>query len=186
MALAQAQYFRVFPGARIDVTEEDTDFLYFGAQSYWIDMKVKFGPYFELAEFRTFDTGVIVNSATGDAQTLSVEVPATDEMYRLVEDSIKWGLVWGVTIVQFEAFSKQTLPELGFTVDDDRRIYDAGDLVGPNATFEIVAQFYGEVVNAASDGVTLSLELGPSLNPTGSQVPPRKFLSSLVGAPLRL
>jgi hypothetical protein len=186
MALAQAQFFTVFPGSRIEVSDGETDFLYYRAQSYWVDQKVRFGPGIEIAEFRTFDTGVIVNSSTGDAQSLSVEVPATDEMHRLIEDSIGLGLVWGVTIVQFEALSKQKLPELGYTVDDDRRIYDAGDLSGPDASFDVVARFYGEVVSASSDGVSLSLELGPSLNPTGSQVPPRKFHSSLIGAPLRL
>jgi hypothetical protein len=184
MALAQAQLLSIYPGRN---TPDENPWLSFNAQSYWIEMKVRleFGVGQTFHEFRTFDTGVIVNSSTGDAQTLSVTLPATDEFHQLVESSLQDGLVWQVTIVQFESLSKQSLPILNYTVNDDRQIYDGGDLLDPNE-FQILARFYGEVVNASSDTMSLSLELGPSLSPTGSQVPPRKFRSALVGAPLRL
>lgn len=184
MALAQAQLLSIFPGRN---TPDENPWLGFAAQSYWIEMKVRlfFGIGQSFYVFRTFDTGVIVNSSTGDAQTLSVTLPATDESYQLVESSLHDGLIWQVTIVQFESLSKQSLPTLNYTVNDDRVLYDGGDLLNPNE-FQVLARFLGEVVNASSDTMSLSLELGPSLSPTGSQVPPRKFRSALVGAPLRL
>lgn len=178
MALAQAQLLTVLSGR-----SPSSRWIGWSAQSYWVGQRVALGG--DVYEFRTFDTGVIVNSSTGDAQTLPVELPATQESHDLVEASMANGLVWRVSIVQFEALSKQSLPELPWTVDDDRRVFDGGDLSDPDQ-YLLVSRYFGEVVGAGGDAVTLSLELGPSLNPTGSQAPPRKFLSSLVGAPLRL
>jgi hypothetical protein len=180
MALAQAQLLSILPGR---VAPSDPSCIGWRAQSYWVGQLVVLGT--DVYEFRTFDTGVIVNSSTGDAQTLAVELPATTESHRLVETSMGAGLVWQVMIIQFESLSKQSLPRLGAAEDDDRLTYNGGSL-SDEQQFQIVSRFYGEVVDASSDGVTLSLQLGPSLSPTGSQVPPRKFLSSIVGAPLRL
>ena len=183
MALAQAQLLSVKSLSGGSVSPFDG----WSAQSYWIGQKVSLreGDAVDYYVFRTFDTGVIVNSSTGDDQTLNVAMPATDESYRLVEASVVEGLVWRVTIVQFESLSKQSLPAGPARIDDDRVVYDGGDLSDPDE-YKILARFVGQVANAQSDGVTSSLDLGPSLNPIGSQVPPRKFVSSLVGAPLRL
>lgn len=169
MALAQAQLLRI-SGAPV------------GFQSYWINATGRIDG--DLYRFLPFDTGVITTTNTGDNETLSVELPASTEMFDLVEQSVAEQLVWIVSIVNLEALSNQGPGELipGETFND-AQVYEFGSL---SDGLVLVARFYGEVIGCGSDMGRLSVELGSSLSPVGSQVPPRKFSTSRVGAPLRL
>lgn len=170
MALAQAQLLSI--GSAI------------AYQSYWVNslVYVTEGAANRLYRFLTFDSGVIVTTNTGDNQTLNVILPATAEMFGLVDSSIAQRSVWQVSIVEFEAMENQT-PGAAGAVVDGRQTYDAGAI---GTEFQLLSRFYGEVIAANSDTVNLNVQLGSSLSPVGSQVPPRKFSTLRVGAPLRL
>lgn len=169
MALAQAQLIRV---ADVPV----------GFQSYWVNAVGYVDA--ELYRFLPFETGVITTTNTGDNQTLSVDLPATSEMFSLVEQSVAEQQVWVVSIVNLEALTNQ-----GPGAEIPGETYNGGPVrqfgqLDDNLT--LVARFYGEVIGCNSNMDTLSVQLGSSLSPVGSQVPPRKFSTSRVGAPLRL
>lgn len=155
-------------------------------QSYWVNSSVVIseGASEDLYEFLTFDSGVIVTTNTGDNQTLSITLPATSEMFGLVEQCIRDRVVWKVSIIEFEAMEHQTpgtpIPN---SLYKGRQTYERGE-IGDN--LQLLSRFYGEVINADSDTVDLNVQLGSSLSPVGSQVPPRKFSTLRVGAPLRL
>lgn len=170
MALAQAQLVSVGDLANF--------------QSYWVNNKVwlQEGDESRLYSFLAFDSGVIVTTNTGDNQTLAVTLPATASMFALVEDCITNRIVWRVSIIEFEALSAQT-PGAAAAVVDGVQTYNAGAI---GSKFQLLARFFGEIINADSDTVNLNISLGSSLSPVGSQVPPRKFSTLRVGAPLRL
>lgn len=50
----------------------------------------------------------------------------------------------------------------------------------------LIVNFVGEVVAVDGSFTALTIQLGSSLAPVGAQVPPRKFGSKLIGAPIRL
>ena len=60
------------------------------------------------------------------------------------------------------------------------------DQTGPIASQNLIASYTAEVVNVSGTFTRLDIELGSSLSPVGAQVPPRKFTSYLIGAPLRI
>ena len=69
-----------------------------------------------------------------------------------------------------------------------RELYDAGviDDNGPGGDLINLAAFSGYVQEASIQGATIAVQLGSTLSPVGSQVPPRKFTTARVGAPMRL
>lgn len=170
MALAQAQLVSI--GALANY------------QSYWVNSSVWItdGTQEQLYSFLTFDSGVIVTTNTGDNQTLSVTLPATSAMFSLIEQCIRERTVWRVSIIEFEAMENQT-PGTAGPVINGKQTYTRGAL---GSEYQLLSRFYGEVINADSDTVNLNVSLGSSLSPVGSQVPPRKFSTLRVGAPLRL
>jgi hypothetical protein len=50
----------------------------------------------------------------------------------------------------------------------------------------LVGTYAGQIINAQRNTNQIVIELGATLSPVGSQVPPRKFTTRLVGAPCRL
>lgn len=50
----------------------------------------------------------------------------------------------------------------------------------------LVGTYIGQIIGAQRTSTQMILQLGATLSPVGSQVPPRKFTSRLIGAPCRL
>lgn len=126
-------------------------------QSYWVGETV------ENHSFLTYETGVIVTSNTGDSQTLEVVLPASGDLQDFIDTAYRDGYLFETEILQFDS---------------------ASTLVPP--PYYTVAQYVGTIESARTDGVSISLTLGNSLNPVGAQVPPRRFTTDRIGTPLRL
>ena len=60
-----------------------------------------------------------------------------------------------------------------------------GNQSAPQSTQTLIAEFTGQVQGLSGNFTRLELELGSALAPVGAQVPPRKYNSFLIGAPLR-
>ena len=56
----------------------------------------------------------------------------------------------------------------------------------PTGVQTTIINFLGEVIGLGGTFTALTVDLGSSLAPIGSQAPPRKFTTFLVGAPIRL
>lgn len=151
-----------------------------GFQSFWVDKRIVFPSSSTTFDFQPFDTGVIVTTNTGDNQQLDLSLPGTHFWHRLVEESLEAGHVWTTTIYEFESL---LFPEPSFVSTDEpgQNRYEIDE-----TKLGVMAQFFGEVVTAGHNEETISLQLGSSLSPVGAQVPPRRFLSSVIGTPLRL
>ena len=171
MARAQAQFLEVETkgGASLG-----------GFQSFWIDKRVVLPSSSTTFDYQPFDTGVIVTTNTGDNQQLDLSLPGSHYWHRLVEQALEQGHVWTTTIYEFESL---LFPEPTFISTDEPGLnrYQLDE-----TKLGVMAQFFGEVVSATSDSDAISLQLGSSLSPVGAQVPPRRFLSSIIGTPLRL
>lgn len=161
-------------------------------QSYWVDRYVRIltepPTGYVVFGFLPFDSGVIVTTNTGDNETLDLDLPAAAGAFKLVEHAMEAREIWRVTIIQFEALAHQSpltweKPNGDPYLQDGLTVADGG-VIDDDLT--LLSQFSGYVVDARNTGETLSLKLGSSLSPVGSQVPPRKFTTSRVGAPLRL
>lgn len=171
MARAQAQTVRIYEPGQLQNAQP---LAYH--QSYWQTKSVLIDG--AAASFQPFSTGVIVSTNTGDNQTLGVTFPATSYWVRQVEEATVSRRIFEVSIYELNGL--------------DAEILERNDS-GPEVYFEptqivmnLLSRFFGEIVDASSNRVELSVNLGSSLSPVGAQVPPRKFVSSLVGTPLRL
>ena len=56
----------------------------------------------------------------------------------------------------------------------------------PIASQTLIATYVGEVSKISGNFTQLSVNLSSALSPVGAQVPPRKFTTLLIGAPVRL
>ena len=115
--------------------------------------------------FIGFDVDGFTAGQTGDEGGVSVSIPATAFIVDTVEDALR-----NARLVELQMFEFDTL--------------DGND--APQDGQQLIASYVGEVVGAGGAFELLTLELGSSLSPVGSQVPPRKFTSRLIGVPVKL
>lgn len=161
-------------------------------QSYWVnqtvDIQFNYPPFdvHYFCDFLPFDSGVIVTTNTGDSETLDVDLPASASIIGLVEKAMRDRQMWTVWIFQFEALSKGTLQPTGGEWNG-RELYEGGIVsLDPPGDLTLLAAFSGYIQEASIQGTTIAVQLGSTLSPVGSQVPPRKFTTARVGAPMRL
>lgn len=171
MARAQAQTIRVYEAGTVGSGQP---LIYH--QSYWQTKRVLIDG--AAASFQPFTTGVIVSTNTGDNQSLPVTFPATSYWVSQVENAISNRRVMEVSIYELNGLDAEILER---TDTGSEVFYEPTQI-----TLNLLSRFFGEIVDAQSNRVELSVNLGSSLSPVGSQVPTSKFVSSLVGTPLRL
>jgi hypothetical protein len=69
------------------------------------------------------------------------------------------------------------------------RLYEFDTILGnstPQAGQTLIASYLGEVVGVSGSFTSIQMQLGSSLSPVGAQVPPRKFTTTLIGAPCQI
>jgi hypothetical protein len=132
-------------------------------QNYYINATVTFdgGTW----AFMGFDVDGFTAGQTGDEGGVSVTLPATAFVVDTVEDALR-----NARLCELQMYEFDTL--------------DGNDAPQPDQ--QLIASYVGEVVGAGGAFESLTLELGSSLSPVGSQVPPRKFTSRLIGVPVKL
>jgi hypothetical protein len=132
-------------------------------QSYYVNTSVSW----ESASwsYQPFDADGITAGEVQSESSITVRLPATTNVLEVV----------------LQALDGARLAEL--------RLYEFDTTLGnsaPQAEQTLIASYLGEVVGVKGGFTEIEMELGSSLAPVGSQVPPHKFSSRLVGAPCKL
>tara|TARA_R100000655_G_scaffold44_2_gene227 strand:- start:3502 stop:3966 length:465 start_codon:yes stop_codon:yes gene_type:complete len=108
--------------------------------------------------------GLMASSASGSGG-ISIEVPATKAAIDAFTPAVSRGYLCEVKVYEF----------------DSRKENDA-----PQGSQTTIVNFVGECVGMSGTFTSLTIDLGSSLAPVGSQTPPRRFTTYQVGAPIRL
>jgi len=116
-------------------------------------------------EYMPFSASGIVESGASGGKSVSITVPATNSVVEALNLALSYGRLCELKIYEFDSRLDQTAPQSGQN---------------------LIAAYTAEVVNVSGTFTRLDIELGSSLSPVGAQVPPRKFTSYLIGAPLRI
>jgi hypothetical protein len=132
-------------------------------QSYYINSTVEVDSQFW--QYQQFDFDVLTDGQTGDEGGVPITLPATTTVIDAVNEAIRNTRLVEILIYEFDSLQG----------DDE-----------PQDFQELIATYVGEVVGGGRTMEEVSIELGSSLSPVGSQVPPRKFTSRLIGVPCKL
>ena len=132
-------------------------------QNYYVNQTVTYSGK-SYSYFPFVATGLTGSTGTGSGN-IQIEVPATKTMNDLF----------------VKALSRQFLCQI-FVFEFDSRNENAA----PTGVQTTIINFLGEVIGLGGSFTALTVDLGSSLAPIGSQAPPRKFTTFLVGAPIRL
>ena len=141
----------------------DSSTTYARWQTYYVNQTVTLdGASWEYAPFSA--SGIVESGASG-GKSVSISVPATNSVVNAFNLALSFGRFCELKIYEFDNRLDQTAPQAGQV---------------------LIAAYTAEVVNVSGTFTRLDVELGSSLSPVGAQVPPRKFTSYLIGAPLRI
>ena len=132
-------------------------------QKYYLNATVTFDG--ASWSFLGFDVDGFTAGQTGDEGGVSVTLPATAFVVGVVEEALRNARLVELSMYEFDTLDGNDAPQDGQ---------------------QLIASYVGEVVGAGGAFESLTLELGSSLSPVGSQVPPRKFTSRLIGVPVKL
>jgi len=132
-------------------------------QNYYLNATVTFDA--SSWVFLGFDVDGFTAGQTGDEGGVSVTLPATAFVVGVVEEALRNARLVELSMYEFDTLDGNDAPQDGQ---------------------QLIANYVGEVVGAGGAFESLTLELGSSLSPVGSQVPPRKFTSRLIGVPVKL
>lgn len=136
---------------------------YYRWQSYYVSVDVTWES--QQWSYQGFEPSGIATGSVEAESAVTIDIPATTIAINAVLD----------------ALSKAQLIEL--------RIYEFDTRAGnytPQANQTLISTYIGEVTNVTGTLTSLQIELGSSLSPIGAQIPPRKFTTTLIGAPCRL
>ena len=131
-------------------------------QNYFVNTSLSFLS--QTWEFFPFEFGGISESAALGGNELTISVPATSTVVSAFSEAQANLSLCEVTLYEFSAYDSQS--------------------VAPT-TYTVVASHLGQVLDLGGSFVDLQIGLGTVLSPVGSQVPPRTYSTSLIGAPLR-
>lgn len=127
-------------------------------QNYWPDQTV------DSHTFYPFNTNAIVSNATGGQQSLSIDFAASNDIVSLIEAGLSNGYFVELSFYQFTP-----------TVTG-----------APPTAKTLFASYIGELISASQNELSISVQIGSSLNPVEAQAPPRKFTTTLIGEPPKI
>lgn len=107
-----------------------------------------------------FTAGINVDDAD-----ISVTAPATRPVVRAFEQAIRQSLLIRLEIYQFD-------PTIGNNAPQEEQ--------------ELLAQYIGQVAGGSSGLTSITVQLGSALAPVGSQIPPRKLTTYIMGKGCKL
>lgn len=141
----------------------DEDATYYRWQNHYPGETVSYDS--QSWEYQGFEADAFTDGQTGDEGGVPLTLTGTAFVVNVISEAIRRALLVEVSIYEF----------------DDVFGSDA-----PQSDQALIASCIGEVVGGSRTSEEVSVELGSSLAPVGSQVPPRKFTSRLVGVPCKL
>jgi len=112
-----------------------------------------------------FSASGLASGAPGTADDVTIELPATSAAVALFESAINNSYLCELKAYEFDSRLTQSAPQ---------------------ASQLLIVNYVGEVIGISGSFTSLAIKLGSSLAPVGAQVPPRKFTSRLIGAPIRI
>ena len=132
-------------------------------QSYYVNTSVTW----EAAtwSYQPFDADGITAGEVQSESSITVRLPATTNVLEVVLQALDGARLAELRLYEFDTTLGNSAPQAGQT---------------------LIASYLGEVVGVKGGFTEIEMELGSSLAPVGSQVPPHKFSSRLVGAPCKL
>lgn len=141
----------------------DTSTTHVRWQSYYVNQTVTLDS--ASWAFMPFAINGITETGAAGGQDLSIEIPATNSVVSQVDSAINLGRFVEIKIYEFNSIDGQSAPQ---------------------STQTLIAEFTGQIQSISGNFTRLELQLGSALAPVGAQVPPRKYNSYLIGAPLRI
>lgn len=127
-------------------------------QSYWPGQTV------DGHGFYPFNANAIVSNATGGQESLSVEFAVTQEIVNVIEAGLGSGYFVELAFYAFTPTASGA----------------------PPTSKTLFATFIGELISATQSESSVSLAIGSNLSAVEAQAPPRKFTTTLIGAPPKL
>lgn len=115
--------------------------------------------------YQPFQADGFTAGLTGDEGAITLTAPATPLVLDTVARALAQGHLLELKLYQFDP---------------------AGGDATPPAGQELIATFTGEIVGASESLTDMRIELGSSLAPVGAQIPPRTFVTRLIGKGCRL
>lgn len=100
-----------------------------------------------------------------EESNISVRAPAISLVVSTFETAIEQGRLVDLSIYEFDTNDGNTTPQAGQV---------------------LVGTYTGQVVGGSAGLTTITLQLGSALSPIGSQIPPRKFTTAIMGPGCRL
>lgn len=115
--------------------------------------------------YHPFNADGLIGGTAGSDVGVSIDIPATGAAVEAFNDALSNNRLCQLLMYEFSTALTQT---------------------GPQATQLLIGSYVGEVIGISGSFAQLQISLGSSLAPVGAQVPPRKFTSALIGAPIRI
>lgn len=115
--------------------------------------------------YHPFNADGLIGGTAGSDVGVSIEIPATTAAVDAFNDALSNNRLCQLLIYEFNSSLSQTVPQSGQY---------------------LIGSYVGEVIGISGSFALLQIALGSSLAPVGAQVPPRKFSSALIGAPIRI
>lgn len=132
-------------------------------QSYYVNQTVTLDS--QSWEFMPFAINGITETAAAGGQALTVQIPATNSVVDEIEAALNFSRFVEIKIFEFSS---------------------SGDQEAPQSSQTLIAQVTGQIQGISGNFTRLQFRLGSVLAPVGAQVPPRKYNTYLIGAPLRI
>ena len=132
-------------------------------QSYYVNQTVTLDS--ASWEFMPFAINGITETAAAGGQGLTVQIPATNSVVEQLQAALNFSRFVEIKIYEFES---------------------SGDQEAPQSDQTLIAQVTGQIQGISGNFTRLQFRLGSVLAPVGAQVPPRKYNTYLIGAPLRI
>lgn len=142
----------------LTVRDSDFDTVLHRYQNRWVEQDVDgFAHY-------PFSTGQSTSNRSGGQSGIDLDLALSQPMIDVIEAAITGGHYLQVAIKKY-----QPTP---------------GDI--PPTAYTTLVDFFGEVIQASLNSVSINVTVGSNLDPVQAQVPPRKFTTKLVGSPPQL
>lgn len=141
----------------------DNSGTYLRWQAYYVNQTITWDS--QQWSYHPFTADGLIGGNPGTDAGISLSVPATTAAIDAFEDALNLNQLCEIKMYEF-----------------DTRLTQAA----PQASQLLIGAFVGEVIGISGSFASLTIKLGSSLAPVGAQAPPRKFSSTMIGAPLRI
>ena len=132
-------------------------------QSYYANSTVTVGG--QPWQYVPFSADGFTEGISGDESNISIQAPAILLVVQAFTEAILQGRLVELSIYQFDSLFGNNAPQANQT---------------------LIARYIGQVAGGNGGLTSMTIQLGSAISPIGSQIPPRKFTSAIMGKGARL